>query len=60
MKVLATVVSKPSVLDAQGAVAAETIRHLGLTGEKYYDSLEGYAVQPQAPVYMTFTVGVEF
>jgi phosphoribosylformylglycinamidine synthase PurS subunit len=32
MKVLVTVLPKPSVLDPQGAAAAEAIRHLGLTG----------------------------
>ena len=31
MKVLVTVLPKPSVLDPQGAAAAEAIRHLGLT-----------------------------
>jgi phosphoribosylformylglycinamidine synthase len=30
MKVLVTVLPKPSVLDPQGAAAAEAIRHLGL------------------------------
>ena len=32
MKVLVTVLPKPSVLDPQGAAASEAIRHLGLTG----------------------------
>jgi len=32
MKVLVTVLPKPSVLDPQGAAAAEAIRHLGLAG----------------------------
>jgi phosphoribosylformylglycinamidine synthase len=32
MKVLVTVLPKPSVLDPQGAAAAEAIRHLGLPG----------------------------
>lgn len=32
MKVLVTVLPKPSVLDPQGAAAAEAIRHLGLEG----------------------------
>jgi len=32
MKVLVTVLPKPSVLDPQGAAAAEAIRHLALTG----------------------------
>jgi phosphoribosylformylglycinamidine synthase PurS subunit len=32
MKVLVTVLPKPSVLDPQGAAAAEAIRHLGLIG----------------------------
>jgi phosphoribosylformylglycinamidine synthase len=32
MKVLVTVLPKPSVLDPQGAAAAEAIRHLGLRG----------------------------
>jgi len=32
MKVLVTVLPKPSVLDPQGAAAAEAIRHLSLTG----------------------------
>ena len=32
MKVLVTVLPKPSVLDPQGAAAAEAIRHLGLNG----------------------------
>jgi phosphoribosylformylglycinamidine synthase len=30
MKILVTVLPKPSVLDPQGAAAAEAIRHLGL------------------------------
>jgi len=32
MKGLVTVLPKPSVLDPQGAAAAEAIRHLGLAG----------------------------
>lgn len=32
MKVHVTVLPKPSVLDPQGAAAAEAIRHLGLEG----------------------------
>jgi phosphoribosylformylglycinamidine synthase subunit PurS len=32
MKVLVTVLPKPSVLDPQGAAAAEAIRHLGIEG----------------------------
>lgn len=32
MKVHVTVLPKPSVLDPQGAAAAEAIRHLGLDG----------------------------
>jgi len=31
MKALVTVMPKPSVLDPQGAAAAEAMRHLGLT-----------------------------
>ncbi|MBU6182118.1 MAG: phosphoribosylformylglycinamidine synthase subunit PurS [Verrucomicrobia bacterium] len=32
MKIVVTVMPKPSVLDPQGAAAAEAIRHLGLQG----------------------------
>lgn len=32
MKAVVTVMPKPSVLDPQGAAAAEAMRHLGLTG----------------------------
>ncbi|NBS53766.1 MAG: phosphoribosylformylglycinamidine synthase subunit PurS, partial [Spartobacteria bacterium] len=32
MKILVNVMPKPSVLDPQGAAAAEALKHLGLAG----------------------------